>query len=50
MLTQGAIEALMIAGTDEQKAAYLPNLVSGEWTGTMNLTEQSAGSDLAAVR
>lgn len=50
MLTQGAIEALMIAGTDEQKAAYLPNLVSGEWTGTMNLTEPSAGSDLAAVR
>ncbi|MFZ2974219.1 MAG: acyl-CoA dehydrogenase [Ferribacterium limneticum] len=50
MLTQGAIEALMIAGTDEQKAAYLPNLVSGDWTGTMNLTEPSAGSDLAAVR
>ena len=50
MLTQGAIEALMIAGTDEQKAAYLPQLVSGEWTGTMNLTEPSAGSDLAAVR
>ncbi|HLO64917.1 MAG TPA: acyl-CoA dehydrogenase family protein, partial [Azonexus sp.] len=50
MLTQGAIEALMIAGTGEQKAAYLPNLVSGEWTGTMNLTEPSAGSDLAAVR
>ncbi|MDR1994844.1 acyl-CoA dehydrogenase [Azonexus sp.] len=50
MLTQGAIESLMIAGTPEQKAAYLPNLVSGEWTGTMNLTEPSAGSDLAAVR
>ena len=50
MLTQGAIEALMIAGTDAQKAAYLPKLVSGEWTGTMNLTEPSAGSDLAAVR
>ncbi len=50
MLTQGAIEALVIAGSDEQKAAYLPNLVSGEWTGTMNLTEPSAGSDLAAVR
>ncbi len=50
MLTQGAIEALMIAGTDEQKAVYLPNLVSGDWTGTMNLTEPSAGSDLAAVR
>jgi len=50
MLTQGAIEALTIAGTDQQKAAYLPKLVSGEWTGTMNLTEPSAGSDLAAVR
>ncbi|MDD2884700.1 MAG: acyl-CoA dehydrogenase [Dechloromonas sp.] len=50
MLTQGAIEALMIAGTAEQQAAYLPKLVSGEWTGTMNLTEPSAGSDLAAVR
>ena len=50
MLTQGAIEALMIAGSDEQKAAYLPNLISGEWAGTMNLTEPSAGSDLAAVR
>ena len=50
MLTQGAIEALTIAGSDEQKAAYLPNLISGEWTGTMNLTEPSAGSDLAAVR
>ena len=50
MLTQGAIEALLIAGTDEQKAAYLPNLISGEWTGTMNLTEPNAGSDLAAVR
>ncbi|MBU3698081.1 acyl-CoA dehydrogenase [Dechloromonas sp.] len=50
MLTQGAIEALMIGGTDAQKVAYLPKLVSGEWTGTMNLTEPSAGSDLAAVR
>src|SRR5574343_1958531 len=50
MLTQGAIEALTIAGTDEQKTAYLPNLISGEWTGTMNLTEPNAGSDLAAVR
>ncbi len=49
MLTQGAIEALTIAGSDEQKAAYLPKLVSGEWTGTMNLTEPNAGSDLAAV-
>ena len=50
MLTQGAIEALMIAGNDQQQADYLPKLVSGEWTGTMNLTEPNAGSDLAAVR
>lgn len=50
MLTQGAIEALTIAGSEEQKTTYLPKLVSGEWTGTMNLTEPSAGSDLAAVR
>ncbi len=50
MLTQGAIEALVIAGSESQKAAYLPKLISGEWTGTMNLTEPSAGSDLAAVR
>ncbi|MEY2633899.1 MAG: hypothetical protein RIR00_2553 [Pseudomonadota bacterium] len=50
MLTQGAIEALSIAGSDEQKATYLEKLISGEWTGTMNLTEPNAGSDLAAVR
>ncbi len=50
MLTYGAIEALMLRGTDEQKAMYLPKMISGEWTGTMNLTEPQAGSDLAAVR
>ena len=50
MLTTGAIEALMLRGTDEQKALYLTRMVSGEWTGTMNLTEPQAGSDLAAVR
>ncbi len=50
MLTNGAIEALMLRGNDEQKAMYLPKMVSGEWTGTMNLTEPQAGSDLAAVR
>ena len=50
MLTQGAIEALTIAGNDAQKDMYLPKLISGEWTGTMNLTEPNAGSDLAAVR
>ncbi len=50
MLTDGAIEALLTAGSDELKAVYLEKLVSGEWTGTMNLTEPQAGSDLAAVR
>ncbi len=50
MLTQGAIEALMLCGTDRQKQLYLPKMVSGEWTGTMNLTEPQAGSDLSAVR
>lgn len=50
MLTTGAIEALMTAGSDELKQKYLPKMVSGEWTGTMNLTEPNAGSDLAAVR
>ncbi len=50
MLTNGAIESIKLRGTDEQKAAYLPKMVSGEWTGTMNLTEPQAGSDLAAVR
>ncbi len=50
LLTDGAIEALLTAGTDAQKALYLPKLVDGTWTGTMNLTEPQAGSDLAAVR
>ena len=50
MLTQGAIEALMVAGSDEIKQKYLPKMVAGTWTGTMNLTEPGAGSDLAAVR
>jgi alkylation response protein AidB-like acyl-CoA dehydrogenase len=50
MLTMGAVEALELVGTDEQKATYLPKMISGEWTGTMNLTEPQAGSDLAAVR
>lgn len=49
MLTQGSIEALIAHGSDELQQAYLPRLVSGEWTGTMNLTEPAAGSDLAAV-
>ena len=50
LLTDGAIEALLTAASDELKATYLEKLVSGEWTGTMNLTEPQAGSDLAAVR
>ena len=50
LLTQGAIDAIELCGTPAQKAAYLPAMVSGRWTGTMNLTESQAGSDLAAVR
>src|SRR5579863_3578547 len=50
MLTRGAIDALELRGTESQRALYLPKMVSGEWTGTMNLTEPQAGSDLSAVR
>ena len=50
LLTDGAIEALLTAGSDEQKQKYLPNMLSGKWTGSMNLTEPQAGSDLALVR
>ncbi|GAB4400320.1 MAG: acyl-CoA dehydrogenase [Rhodoferax sp.] len=50
LLTDGAIEALLTAGSPELNARYLGKLVSGEWSGTMNLTEPQAGSDLAAVR
>ncbi len=49
MLTLAAIEALSLHGTEAQKATYLPKLISGEWTGTMNLTEPQAGSDLGAL-
>ena len=49
-LTTGAIKALLHVGTDEQKAVYLPKMMTGEWTGTMNLTEPQAGSDLSALR
>jgi alkylation response protein AidB-like acyl-CoA dehydrogenase len=49
MLTLGAVEALAAHGTPEQQALYLPRLVSGEWTGTMNLTEPQAGSDVGAL-
>ncbi len=50
MLSFGAIEALIAHGTDEQKQTYLPKLVSAEWTGTMNLTEPQAGSDVGALK
>ncbi|WP_428425183.1 acyl-CoA dehydrogenase [Methylibium sp.] len=50
LLTDGCIEALLTAGTPEQQQIYIPKLISGEWTGTMNLTEPQAGSDLAMVR
>ncbi len=50
MLTQGAVEALQIHGTGDQKATYLPKLVSGEWAGTMNLTEPHAGTDVGALK
>ena len=50
LLTAGAIEALVLSGSDKLKETYLEKMVSGEWTGTMNLTEPNAGSDLAAVR
>src|SRR5258706_5486921 len=50
MLTHGAIEALELRGSEVLQHTYLPRMVSGEWTGTMNLTEPQAGSDLSAVR
>src|SRR3546814_3683648 len=50
MLTPAAIEALMAHGTAEQQAKWLPRLVTGEWSGTMNLTEPQAGSDVGALR
>lgn len=49
LLSIGSVEALLAHGSDELKALYLPRLIAGEWTGTMNLTEPGAGSDLAAV-
>jgi alkylation response protein AidB-like acyl-CoA dehydrogenase len=49
MLTTGAIHALAHHGTEQQKTTYLPHLISGQWAGTMNLTEPQAGSDLAAI-
>jgi len=49
-LTTGAVKAILNAGTDWQKKTYLPNMVSGAWTGTMNLTEPQSGSDLSGLR
>src|SRR3989454_1101274 len=50
LLTQGAIEALLLRGSPELQRRYLPKMVEGHWTGTMNLTEPQAGSDLSLVR
>ncbi len=50
LLTDGAIEALLTAGTPEQQSTYLPKMIDGSWTGSMNLTEPQAGSDLSMVR
>ena len=50
LLTTGAIEALLTCASDELKATYLEKMVNAEWTGTMNLTEPHAGSDLALIR
>lgn len=50
LLTMGAIEALLAHGNENQRALFLPRLVTGEWTATMNLTEPQAGSDLSALR
>jgi alkylation response protein AidB-like acyl-CoA dehydrogenase len=49
-LTQGAIASILVKGSDEQKAAYLPNMIAGRWTGTMNLTEAHCGTDLGLLR
>ncbi|WP_300539552.1 acyl-CoA dehydrogenase [Sphingosinicella sp.] len=50
MLSQGAIEALTAHGSEDQKQIYLTKIISGEWTGTMNLTEPQAGTDVGALR
>ena len=49
-LTAGAVASLLIKGTDQQKATYVPNMVSGKWTGTMNLTEPHCGTDLGLIK
>jgi alkylation response protein AidB-like acyl-CoA dehydrogenase len=50
MLTRGAIDAIELRGTETQRKLYLPKMVGGDWTGSMNLTEPQAGSDLSAIR
>ena len=50
MLTTGAIEALLLCGSEEQQRLFLPKMVEGKWTGTMNLTEPQAGTDLALIK
>ena len=50
LLSRGAIEALLLVGSSQLQKVYLPRMLSGEWSGTMNLTEPQAGSDLAAIR
>ena len=49
-LTGGAAQALVVGGSDEQKQLYLPKMISGEWSGTMNLTEPHCGTDLGMLR
>ena len=49
-LTQGAVSAILVTGSEEQKAKYLPNMIGGSWTGTMNLTEPHAGTDLGLIK
>ena len=49
-LTAGAIASILAKGTDEQKATYVPNMVAGRWTGTMNLTEPHCGTDLGLIK
>jgi alkylation response protein AidB-like acyl-CoA dehydrogenase len=49
-LTMGAVSSILVKGSDEQKAKYLPKMISGEWSGTMNLTEPHCGTDLGLIR
>ncbi|HEY5713555.1 MAG TPA: acyl-CoA dehydrogenase family protein, partial [Allosphingosinicella sp.] len=49
-LTQGAMASILVKGSDEQKTKYLPNMVAGKWTGTMNLTEPHCGTDLGLLK